>query len=86
MKASKDRARVNAVTDLSRYAGLGMQFAVTLLVFVAAGIWCDKKLDTEPWFLIAGVFLGGTGAFIAILRAVPPARSRRSGPTDPPPS
>jgi len=88
--ASKDRVRnrtrVNAANDLSRYAGLGMQFAVTLLVFVAIGIWCDKKLGTEPWLLIAGVFLGGTGAFLAILRAVPPARSRRSNPTDHPDS
>lgn len=82
IKASKDTRRRTAV-DLSRYAGLGMQFAVTLLLFVGAGIWLDKKLGTEPWLLIAGVLLGGTGAFIAILRAVPPARGGSDPQHDP---
>lgn len=84
MQASKDRSRAGTTVDLSRYAGLGLQFAVTLLLFVAAGIWLDTKLGSSPWFLILGVLLGGTGAFIAIMRAVPPARSRRTKPTDPP--
>ena len=82
-KASKAARRTRTASDLSCYAGLGMQFAVTLLVFVAAGIWVDKRLGSEPWFLIAGVMLGGTGAFVAILRAVPPPGTPAK-PNDPP--
>ena len=43
--------------DLGRYAGLGFQFAATLLLFGAAGWWLDGKLGTDPWLLIAGIFL-----------------------------
>jgi F0F1-type ATP synthase assembly protein I len=76
---------VGSAKDLSRYAGLGMQFAVTLLLFTGAGIWLDAKLGSSPWLLIVGVLLGGTGAFYAILRAVPPARGTPdpTGPTEP---
>jgi F0F1-type ATP synthase assembly protein I len=72
--AAKKTPGVGAAKDLSRYAGLGVQFAATLLLFVAAGIWLDRRLGTSPWLLIAGVLLGGSGAFYAILRAVPPPR------------
>lgn len=76
-KKSTGNPGVGAAKDLSRYAGLGIQFAATLLLFVGAGIWLDGKLGTSPWLLIVGVLLGGTGAFYAILRAVPPARGAR---------
>ena len=80
--AAKKTSGVGSAKDLSRYAGLGIQFAVTLLLFTGAGIWLDAKLGTSPWLLIVGVLLGGTGAFYAILRAVPPARGNE--PSDPP--
>jgi F0F1-type ATP synthase assembly protein I len=75
--AAKKTPGVGSAKDLSRYAGLGMQFAVTLLLFTLAGIWLDAKLGWSPWLLIAGVLLGGSGAFYAILRAVPPAQGGR---------
>jgi F0F1-type ATP synthase assembly protein I len=44
----------------SEFAGVGIQFAVTLVVFAFAGIWLDKRLGTSPWLLILLV-LGGSG-------------------------
>jgi F0F1-type ATP synthase assembly protein I len=44
----------------SEFAGIGMQFAVTLVVFALAGIWLDRRLGTSPWLLIILV-LGGAG-------------------------
>lgn len=65
--------------DLGRYAGLGFQFAATLVAFGALGWWLDGKLGLSPWLLIAGVFLGATGGFLALIRAVgPPTRLPRS--------
>jgi F0F1-type ATP synthase assembly protein I len=49
-------------------AGLGLQFAATLVVFSFAGIWLDKKLGTSPWLLIVMVFLGAAGAFYSMYR------------------
>jgi F0F1-type ATP synthase assembly protein I len=39
------------------YAGIGLQFAALILVFVFAGQWLDKRLGTQ-WFTVLGVFLG----------------------------
>lgn len=44
----------------SEFAGVGLQFAVTLVLFAFAGIWLDKRLGTSPWLLIVLV-LGGAG-------------------------
>jgi F0F1-type ATP synthase assembly protein I len=38
-------------------AGIGLQFAALILIFVFAGQWLDRRLDTQ-WFTIVGVFLG----------------------------
>ena len=50
------------------FAGLGLQFAVALLVFLYAGQWLDRKLGTAPVFLIIGVFVGAGGAFYSMYR------------------
>jgi F0F1-type ATP synthase assembly protein I len=44
----------------SEFAGVGMQFAVTIVLFALAGIWLDRRLDSSPWFVIVMVF-GGAG-------------------------
>jgi F0F1-type ATP synthase assembly protein I len=44
----------------SEFAGVGLQFAVTLVVFALAGIWLDRRLGTSPWLLIVLV-MGGAG-------------------------
>jgi len=64
-----------------RYAGLGMQFALTFLAFGALGYWLDGELGTSPWLLLMGIALGATGAFISLVRKVQPARdpSREDG-------
>jgi F0F1-type ATP synthase assembly protein I len=34
------------------------------------GMKLDEQFGTEPWITIAGVFLGGTGAFIELFRVL----------------
>jgi ATP synthase protein I len=72
------RDEAEQALDLGRYAGLGFQFAAVLLAFGALGWWLDGLLGTRPWLLVAGVFLGAAGAFIALLRSVPKVSSRTS--------
>lgn len=50
------------------FAGLGLQFAVTLVLFSLAGVWLDKRFGTSPWFLIALVLGGFALAFWAMYR------------------
>jgi len=49
-------------------AGLGIQFAAAILLFLYAGKWLDAHLGTAPLFLILGVFLGAGGSFYSMYR------------------
>ena len=54
-------------------AGIGLQFALTVVVFVLGGVWLDKRLGTSPWLLILGVLVGaGWGDVLH----VPPSQGR----------
>lgn len=44
--------------DPAQLAGIGLQFALVLVAFLFAGKWLDDRLGTEPWLLMAGVFVG----------------------------
>jgi F0F1-type ATP synthase assembly protein I len=50
------------------YLGLGLQFAVSILVFLYLGQWLDRRFGTEPWLLLISVFLGAGGSFYSIYR------------------
>jgi F0F1-type ATP synthase assembly protein I len=49
-------------------AGMGLQFAISILLFLLAGQWIDRKLGTEPLFLIVFVFVGAGASFYSIYR------------------
>jgi len=40
------------------FAGLGIQLAISILLFLYLGQWLDKNLGTDPLLLILGVFVG----------------------------
>jgi ATP synthase protein I len=50
------------------YAGLGLQLTLSILLFLYAGQWLDRRLETAPVFLIIGVFVGAGAGFYAIYR------------------
>ena len=58
------------------YAGFGLQFVIALLVFLYLGQWVDRKLGTEPVFLMIGVFVGAGGAFYSMYRKLTAAQRR----------
>ena len=63
----------------SEFAGIGLQFAITLVVFALAGIWLDRRLGTSPWLLIVLV-LGGSGlAFWTMVRRLTGKREAGKG-------
>ena len=58
------------------FAGVGVQFAVAIVVFLFAGQWLDKRLGTNGLFTIAGVFVGGGAAFYSMYRKITAAQRR----------
>jgi F0F1-type ATP synthase assembly protein I len=63
----RDRRHASAA---AKYGGLGFQFAASIILFLYAGRWLDRKLDSEPWFLILGVFTGAGAAFYSMYRTL----------------
>jgi F0F1-type ATP synthase assembly protein I len=60
--------------NLSSFAGLGLQFAFAIVLFLLIGQWADRKLGTSPALLLTGVFLGGGTAFYNMYRRVTAAQ------------
>ena len=52
------------------FAGIGIQFALVILVFTFGGVWLDRRLGSSPWFTIIGVFVGAAGGFYSMYRKV----------------
>jgi len=52
------------------FAGAGIQFALTLVLFVFLGNWLDRRLGTGPLFILLGVFVGGGGGLYSLYRKV----------------
>lgn len=51
-----------------RYAGLGMEMMMGVLLGVLVGWWLDKKLDWTPWGTIVGSMLGLAGGMYLLIK------------------
>ncbi len=51
-----------------RYAGLGVQLAVAILVGVLLGQWVDRKAGTDGVFTMLGALLGFGGTLYSLIR------------------
>ena len=63
---SSEQARERSTA--ARFAGVGLQFAITILLCLWLGTWLDRKFGTAPVFLYSGVFLGAAAAFYSMYR------------------
>ena len=52
----------------TEFAGVGMQFALTIVAFALAGVWLDKRLNTSPFFVILLVLGGAALGFWSMYR------------------
>jgi len=58
------------------FAGIGIQFAFAIILFLYVGQWIDNRVGTNGLFTIIGVFVGAGGAFYSIYRKVSAAQKR----------
>ena len=68
--------RQTATPSIGEYAGVGLQFAITIVAFMFAGLWLDRTLGTSPWLLILLVFGGAAAGFYSIYRKLMAAQRR----------
>lgn len=62
----------------SEFAGIGLQFGLTIVVFVFGGVWLDQRLHSSPWFVLVCTFAGAFGGFYSIYRRVMAAQRRNA--------
>jgi F0F1-type ATP synthase assembly protein I len=60
----------SALREFAPYLTLGFQLAAAVVVFLLIGVWLDNRLDSSPWFKLAGLLLGITGGFIKFFKTV----------------
>jgi len=78
-----DRVDRNQLRLLAVASQLGFGIAGPLIIFIAGGIFLDKKVGTSPLFLLIGVVFGMIGAGYAIYDLVRKLPSGRTPPRRP---
>src|SRR5882724_5339519 len=63
-----DRKRVER--SYLQFAGVGVQFAATILVLTLLGIWLDDKVGTAPLFTVVFLLLAFVGATWSLVHQV----------------
>ena len=63
-----DRRRVER--SYLRYAGVGVQYGLTILFMTLIGIWLDKRFGTAPLLLLVCLLVGFAGATWSLIRTV----------------
>ena len=62
--------------SVADFAGVGIQFAFAIIIFLYAGQWLDKRVGTNGLFTIAGVFVGAGAAFYNMYRKITAAQKQ----------
>ena len=60
----------STMAQLGRYSGLGLQWALSVVLFMAGGRWLDKRIGTDPYLTVLGAFVGGAAGFYAMYTAL----------------
>ena len=59
-----------ALRETAPYLTLGIQLAITVVVFFFLGKYADDYFGTKPWLMIAGIAVGSAGGMIKFFRTV----------------
>jgi F0F1-type ATP synthase assembly protein I len=72
------RSRPSPSQGLSgaNFAGMGLQFAVAIIVFLFAGQWLDNRLGFNGLFTVLGVFVGAAAAFYNMYHKITAAQKQ----------
>jgi len=65
-----DKDKKETYKSIAPFLNLGLQMAITILVFVLLGWWLDGRFDKSPLFILIFSFVGIFGAFYNFFRAI----------------
>jgi len=61
------------------FAGGGIQFVISILLFLYIGKWLDSRFGTSPWLLMIGVLVGAVAGFYSFYRRIMSSSRERNG-------
>lgn len=61
---------------MGTYAGHGLAFAISIVVFLYAGQWLDRRLGTGPWLMLILMFVGAGASFYSMYTKLMAAQER----------
>jgi F0F1-type ATP synthase assembly protein I len=65
-----------------RFASIGLEMAVPIVLLIYLGHRLDVWLDREPWFMLGGALIGIVVSFYNLYRALLPPGDGPSGKED----
>lgn len=55
--------------EVGKYAALGLEMALSVVIGLAIGAFLDKRLDTGPWLTLLFLLFGFAAGLRSLLRA-----------------
>jgi len=65
---SPDQKPKGTLGEWMRYANIGIEMMVSVLIGTLGGYGLDYLLHTKPWFMIVGFILGSVAGFRSLFR------------------
>ena len=59
-----------SLKSVGPYLGIGLELAITILIFLLLGRYLDNRWDTTPWLMIAGAALGFAAGFYGMFKTL----------------
>lgn len=69
-KLAQHQRGIGSLGAAGKYAGVGLQFALSILLFLYIGQWVDRRVGTEGIFMLVGALVGFGAAFYSIYRSL----------------
>ena len=60
----------SALQKLAPFLTLGIQLALSVVLFFFIGKWMDDRFNTSPWLMLGGVIAGGVGGMVKFVTSV----------------
>jgi len=68
------RETVRTLKELAYYSSLGFQVALSIVLGLAAGVYLDRRYQTQPWLTLIGLAMGIAAGFRNIGLAIKKTR------------
>ncbi len=59
-----------ALRGFAPFLTLGIQLALSVVVFFFIGKWLDGRFNTSPWLMFGGLLIGVVGGMVKFITAV----------------